>query len=254
MPILVGVLIVLNSNEAKREVIQFYNKCLVYFEQSTGKSIYSKNFGISIPKGYQIHGIDVSRYQKKINWAEVAKVRHGDMKIHFAFVKATEGKTLSDRYYSYNMEELRKHKILCGAYHYYKPNVNSKEQALNFISLVELKCGDLPPVLDIEEESPYGNENMRKGIKNWLEIVEKHYNMKPIIYTSNHFHRDYLSGKEFEKYPFWIAHYYEKKIKTSCKWSFWQHSDKAHINGIDAYVDMNVYNGNLDGLKKMCKR
>lgn len=245
--------LVLTSNEIKREIIRAYNHCVVYFEKiNTNYTSYAENFGVHLPKGYDIHGIDVSRYQQKIDWKAVSEVRHENMKIHFAFVKATEGKTLSDRYYAYNMDEARKHNILCGAYHYYKPNVNSKEQAKNFIDAVELKNGDLPPVLDIEEESPFGHENMKKGIKNWLEIVEKHYGVKPIIYTSNSFHRNYLSGKEFESYPFWIAHYYKNKIKTKSPWIFWQHNDKAHIKGINACVDMNVFNGNLEELKCLC--
>ncbi len=251
---LIGAYALLNPNQTLRKTIEIYNRCSVFFERIQNNRVYAENFGTTIPRGYHIHGIDVSRYQRKIVWESVSKVSHDSMKINFAFIKATEGKTLSDRYYSYNMKEARKHNIICGAYHYYKPSVNSKEQALNFISLVELKNGDLPPVLDIEEESPFGKENMKKGIKNWLEIVEKHYRMKPIIYTSNHFHETYLSGKEFKEYPFWIAHYYKKEIKTSGNWLFWQHSDKARINGINAWVDMNVYNGNIEELKKLCKK
>ncbi len=245
----------LTSNGAKRELIKAYNRCSVYLEKVyNDKTGYTKHFDVRIPRGYNVHGIDVSRYQRKINWKEVAKLRADTLKIDFAFIKATEGKTLSDRYYSYNVEETRKHNIICGAYHYYKPNVNSKEQALNFINLVKLKCGDLPPVLDIEEESPYGHENMREGIKNWLELVEKHYGMKPIIYTSKSFHQDYLSGEEFKDYPFWIAHYYKKEIKTSSNWIFWQHNDKARVNGISGDVDLNVYNGDINALRNLCKK
>ncbi len=246
---------ILNSNEAKREIVKAYNKYSVYLEKiHISKSPYSKQFDVEIPKGYHVHGIDVSRYQRKIDWQEVSKTRSDTLKIDFVFVKATEGKTLSDRYYAYNMEEARKNNIICGAYHYYKPHVNSTEQANNYINLVELKCGDLPPVLDIEEESPYGNDNMRKGIKNWLQIIEQHYGMKPIIYTSYSFHKDYLSGDEFKEYPFWIAHYYKKQIKTKGRWIFWQHNDKARVNGISGCVDINVYNGNLESLKGLCKR
>jgi len=246
---------VINSNTAKRKIVIFYNVCCVYFEKINNITFQEKHFGVSIPHGYTIHGIDVSHWQRKINWAEVASAaRPDEPRISFAFIKASQGKIMSDKYFLYNMREARRNGIICGAYHYYQPNVNSTEQAKNFISLVTLQKGDLPPVLDIEEESPYGNENMRTGIKNWLQLIEKHYGMKPIIYSSNSFHKDYLSGDDFKDYPFWIAHYYKRKIKTSSKWIFWQHSDKARVNGICGNVDINVFNGNLEKLKELCKK
>jgi lysozyme len=245
----------LNSDAAKRKILWCYNQISVYLESaSNAVSPATHHFGVHIPKGYTVHGIDVSRYQQKINWAEVAKEREGEPKIAFAFIKASEGKTLSDSYFSYNMREARAQGMLVGAYHYYKPNINSTKQAQNFINLVDLLPGDLPPVLDIEEESPYGNENMLKGIRNWLEIVEQHYGMTPIIYTSNSFHRDCLSSGGFERYPFWIAHYYKKEIKTESRWLFWQHSDKARISGIESCTDINVFNGSVDELKGLCKQ
>ena len=253
--LLLCVLALLNSIQARREIIRIYNKYSIYFSTNGFKSyMLTNNFDTEIPKGYSVHGVDVSRYQGKIDWKQVAKIRQDTLCISFAFIKATQGKTYSDRFYSYNMKEARENNIICGAYHYYEPDLNSEKQAENFISLVELKVGDLPPVLDIEEQSPYGQDNMVRGIKNWLEIVEKHYGIKPIIYTSNCFHKDFLSGEEFKKYPFWIAHYYEKKLKTSSNWIFWQHTDKAHVNGISAYVDLSVFNGNLEELRDLCKK
>jgi lysozyme len=214
----------------------------------------TNNFSTELPTGYVIHGIDVSSYQSRINWAEVGKVRPKTFNITFAFIKATEGKTLSDKFYNYNMTQARKHNIICGSYHYYNPRVNSTEQAENFISMAKINVGDLPPVLDIEVESLYGKKNMIKGIQNWLEIVENHYHMKPIIYTSNTFHKNFLSGEEFKEYPFWIAHYYQDDLKTSSNWIFWQHSNKAHVSGITGYVDLSVYNGSLQELKQLCKK
>jgi len=49
----------------------------------------SKN--IKIPKGYAIHGIDVSYAQGQIDWHKVRAMRDKDVSITFAFIKATEG-------------------------------------------------------------------------------------------------------------------------------------------------------------------
>jgi lysozyme len=211
-------------------------------------------FGISVPV-YEIHGIDVSRYQEKINWQEISNFKSGkdSLGITFAFVKATEGQSLLDIYFYYNWAETRKYNIIRGAYHYYKPNVNSSKQAAQFIKHVKLQTGDLPPVLDIEEIGKYGGANMKKGIKNWLRLVEKHYGVKPIIYTNASFYKQYLSGKEFQNYRFWIAHYTKTTPNVNNNWIFWQYSDKGIIATIRSKVALNVHKGTKEELLSICK-
>jgi lysozyme len=212
-------------------------------------------FGISVPS-YKIHGIDVSGYQEKINWKEISGLKSGKKKIGitFAFVKATEGQTFKDKYFDHNWRETKKHKIIRGAYHYYKPNVNSKLQAANFIRCVKLEKGDMPPVLDIEEVGKYGSSNMKRGVINYLKLLEKHYGIKPIIYTNIHFYRTYLSGYEFKKYDFWIANYSKIIPKTGKNWLFWQYSDKGIIRNIRSKVAFNVYFGTKENLLRICKK
>lgn len=211
-------------------------------------------FGISVP-AYEIHGIDVSRYQEKINWKEISGLKGGkdSIEISFAFVKATEGQTLKDKYFDYNWRETKKHKIIRGAYHYYKPNIKSTLQAQNFIKTVKLQKGDLPPVLDIEETGKFGTDNMKRGIKNWLKLVEEHYGVKPIIYTNVSFYRKYLSGKEFKNYHFWIAHYTKDNPNVDKEWMFWQYSDKGVVKNIRSKVAFNVHKGTREELLSLCK-
>jgi lysozyme len=58
------------------------------------------SFDIRIPKGYVIHGIDVSYYQGKIDWEQVKAMEDDDVRIRFAFIKATEGMFSIDPYFS----------------------------------------------------------------------------------------------------------------------------------------------------------
>ncbi len=53
-----------------------------------------KSFAIRITASYTIHGLDVSRWQERINWQRVAKIRDNDIRLQFAFIKATEGEKL----------------------------------------------------------------------------------------------------------------------------------------------------------------
>ncbi len=48
--------------------------------------VYFPAFGIDIPANYPIHGIDISKYQGKIDWDEVRKMKAGEVKINFVFI------------------------------------------------------------------------------------------------------------------------------------------------------------------------
>ena len=49
--------------------------------------VHYKEFGIDLPVSYKIHGIDVSKYQQEISWADVKQMQVRNVKIDFAFIK-----------------------------------------------------------------------------------------------------------------------------------------------------------------------
>lgn len=192
-----------------------------------------------------IFGIDVSHYQGIINWEEVRFIEDS-IPIRFAIIRATAGKNKRDNFFIYNWKEAKTNNIPRGAYHYYRPNENSTEQAEFFIKNVVLEKGDIAPILDIEKTSKIQSiADLRKGVKNWLDLVEAHYGTKPILYTGDNFFKTHLQGKEFENYPKWIANYNnhieEPKLK---EWLIWQFSEKGNVKGIGEFVDLNVFDGN----------
>jgi len=209
----------------------------------------SEVMGVSIPDSYTVFGIDVSRYQNEIDWEKVAAFEAEPFSVEFAFIKATEGNKMVDPTFKKNWKEAGKHRILRGAYHYFKPNVDAEKQANHFCRKVELSTGDLPPVLDIEEIPR--NMTSRELVKNvliWLQIVERYYDVKPLLYTNAKFYELHFRNTEIDRYPLWIAHYYTSRPATLRDWEFWQFSDKATVDGIDAPVDVNVFSGNPDQL------
>jgi lysozyme len=212
-----------------------------------------RSYQIRIPNGYQVHGIDVSWYQGQIDWEKIAQMEDDDVKIHFTFIKATEGLLLADRKFQRNWKESERAGIIRGAYHYFKPNKPGYWQARFFLQTVNFKAGDILPVLDVEERGKESREEFQANLKAFLNEVEKKTGVKPIIYSGYKFYEDNLAG-DFNEYPVWIAHYYRSKLKPfsgQTKWSFWQHSDKARVNGIHHRVDMNVFNGSLDDLNEL---
>lgn len=193
-------------------------------------------------------GIDVSEYQGEISWSYVDTLENKHP-LHYVFIRATVGKDRKDRKFEKNWLGAKENKMIRGAYHYYRPNENSLEQAELFIKTVTLQKGDLPPVLDIEKlPKNQSIANLKLGLKRWLHAVESHYGVKPIIYSGESYYEDFLK-EEFGDYLFWIANYNFYREEIAEDWLFWQFTEKASVPGIKGNVDVNIYNGDLQQLQ-----
>jgi lysozyme len=213
------------------------------------------SFGIKIPVKYKLHGIDVSYAQGKIDWPRVRAMQEDSVHVSFVFIKATEGLLTVDPYFKRNWREAAKAGIVCGAYHFFRPKKDGLWQARFFLQNVKLEKGDLPAVVDIELLDGVPPEKMRQRLKDYIKKVEAATGVKPIIYTGISFYKDYLQGY-FDGYPLWVAHYYQQELKLAenTGWWFWQHSDKATINGIGHVVDFNAFKGDSLELQRLLVR
>ncbi len=210
-----------------------------------------KGYGVCMPCNYEVHGIDISHYQGKIDWELLTHNREAKFPIHFIFLKATEGGDHGDDTFTQNFGQARKYGFIRGAYHYFIPKTDAHKQADFFIRTVQLVKGDLPPVLDVETTGKQSPQELKTAVKTWLDRVEAHYGVKPILYTSYKFKKRYLSDSIFNAYPYWIAHYYVDSVRYEGKWHFWQHTDVGTVPGIEKEVDLNVFNGTLEELQAL---
>ncbi|MFK7932421.1 MAG: glycoside hydrolase family 25 protein [Saprospiraceae bacterium] len=200
-------------------------------------------------QGYAVHGIDISHYQSYVNWDTLAQ-----QNIQFAFVKATEGMTLVDSIFCHNWAEMERVGLKRGAYHFFRPTIPADIQARNFIDMVDIRPGDLPPVLDIEVLDGVSNAQLLDGVRMWLNLVEAHYNIKPVLYTYHKFYNRHLAG-QFKNYPLWLARYNDSRQPTladGSQWDFWQYGNRGRIKGVQGDVDLNVFRGSLSELEDLC--
>jgi lysozyme len=207
----------------------------------------------SSPSGYEIHGIDISHYQGRINWKVLRNQGMIDRcPICFVMIKATEGTNQIDPNFKDNFKHALEYGFTRGVYHFYSIYSPALEQADFFIQNVSLQKGDLPPVLDVEHKPEnQSDEAFKQSVLQWLEKVEAHYGVKPIIYTYYKFKMKYLSDEVFDDYPYWIAHYYVDSVTYPGPWKFWQYTDVGRLPGIKGYVDFNIYNGSYYDLRQM---
>ncbi|MFD2599363.1 glycoside hydrolase family 25 protein [Sphingobacterium corticis] len=237
-----------------RTGIQYYVKVLFQDEDvsiEVNKKYDARNIFLMSKHEEKAFGIDVSHYQSRIQWDSISTI-NDRFPLDFVFVRATMGERNVDREFENNWNGARGRSKIRGAYHYYRPNENSIRQADNFIRRVRLKAGDLPPVLDIEElPKRQSLSELKKGLKRWLDRVEKHYKVKPILYSGDSYYTDFLQ-KEFSDYVLWIANYNFWIESPKEHWDFWQFSEKGTVNGISTPVDLNMFQGDIEVLESLC--
>lgn len=184
-------------------------------------------------------GIDVSNYQKDINWEATAS----DDNIKYVYIKATEGATHKQHRYRYNLENARKHGIKVGSYHFMRTSTSIQSQFNNFISIVKREEQDLIPLLDVETREGWTIKQLQDSVYKFAQLLEQHFGCKPMIYCNSSYFNNYL-GSVFAHYPLFIARYSksEPSLYYGAKWILWQFSDRGRIDGIDALVDLSRFN------------
>ncbi len=178
-------------------------------------------------------GIDVSRFQDSINWKRVVK----NSKIEFVYVKATEGASISDPMYKYNVKKAREEKLLVGSYHVYSGRTTAYQQFANFKKTVGKTTQDIVPVLDIE--ALHCHKLYMARVDKLLELMEKEYGAKPMIYTSEKLYMTHFNNKKYKKYHFFIANY---KREPKMAYTLWQYTQHGRLKGIAGFVDFSKFN------------
>ncbi len=181
----------------------------------------------------QTRGIDVSKFQGKINWTKVVK----DKTIKFVYIKATEGTSIQDPYFKTNIAAAKKAGLLVGSYHLYSSKTTAYQQFANFKKMVKKSDQDLIPVLDIEGH--HSGRLCMERVDKLLELMEKEYGVKPMIYTSEKVYKLHFSGKKYRNYHIFIANY---RRTPTVRYTLWQYTETGHLSGISGCVDFSKFN------------
>ncbi len=186
-----------------------------------------------------IVGIDISKYQGAVDFNSVKAAG-----IRYVFIRATEGNTYQDPNFKSNISSARAAALTVSAYHFYETNDAPETQLENFTKLVSLERGDLPPVIDIEKLHNQDQSNLAENLKVFLNGLESHYGVKPIIYSGKKFANEYLT--ELGEYALWLAEYNVEEPSVPSgwdDWTFWQWSQSSTVKGIEGAVDADRFNG-----------
>lgn len=221
--------------------------------------------GSKYSTGEQVYGIDVSNHQNHIHWEDLALYADSTGNVSgnlseskflqpvlFAIIKSTEGADWVAHSFERNFTEAKRCGITRGAYHFLRLS-DIDGQIDNFIKHTRLEPGDLPPVLDMELDNREMARHTDKAVKyahKWLDAIEKHYGVKPILYTYDSYYNKYLKGKGFEDYDFFIARYNPEVMPQVPHLEIWQFTERGRAGGIEKFVDLDIFQGNYKDFEK----
>ena len=200
------------------------------------------NVVITPPPAQFLRGIDISKWQGRIDWAQVKPA------IDFAYIKVGGGDD-SAPYYDFwadaNYNGAVSNNIRRGHYWFFSGRNTIQSQANMIATWRQGHADDLPWAIDIEDVSR-GGEDIRDGLA-LAETVAQMTGKPPLVYTGAWWWNPRW-GKALSlgvsptiPYPLWVASYTSEPFMPNgwADWTIWQYSDKGSVPGIAGGVDMN---------------
>ncbi|MBE6852335.1 MAG: hypothetical protein E7505_02500 [Ruminococcus sp.] len=204
------------------------------------------------------NGIDVSRWQGKIDWQKIK-----ESGVEFAIIKAGEGLEVAPRFYE-NITNAKAAGINCGVYWFSQARStdDARAEALACLDIISGYALEYPVVYDCEYRSLNNNplaDNktlLTDTVLTFLETIQNngYYSM---LYTNTDFSERYL---EFDRikgvYDIWFAGYKVKEPAMEC--GMWQYSEHGTMDGLDienlnggtTYVDLDISYKNYPEIMK----
>ncbi len=191
---------------------------------------------------YDIHGIDISHHQNRIEWDHV-----DTSYVKFAYIKATEGSDFQDSLFVFNRSGATGRGIPVGAYHFFTFLSSGKDQARNFIETVGLfDSTQLIPVIDLEfggnSKTPYTPEELHRELTDFVNELVSAGSQPPIIYITPEAEKVYR--ETVSNYRTWVRSILiPPELVYQREWDIHQYWARGSIDGVEGPVDLNGFCG-----------
>ena len=192
-------------------------------------------------QGRQYSGIDVSRYQGEIDFAQVRQAG-----VEIVYIRAGEGADYEDPYFRENAKKAREAGLHYGFYLFVtaKTEAEARQQAQFFHELICTEEADCRPAMDFERLRGMSHAQINKVGQAFMEELEHLQGARPIIYTDA-YAASHVWATEMGYYGLWVANYgVEEPDVPQGPWNAWvgfQYSDSGRVAGISDDVDLNRF-------------
>ena len=188
-------------------------------------------------------GIDVSKWQKEIDWDKVKNEGVDFAIIRCGYRGSVTGSLVEDPYFEQNIKGARAAGIKVGVYFFTQAvnEVEAVEEASMVISLVRDYELQYPVFIDTEGAGGNGradslNVEERTAV---CEATVKNAGLEAGVYASRNWYNNKLTASTLESYAIWLAEYRSVPLYQGY-YQMWQYTSKGKINGINGNVDLNV--------------
>lgn len=191
-------------------------------------------------------GIDVSKYQKEIDWDVVAAEG-----VEFAIIRCgyrgmQTGALVEDPYFKANLEGAKKAGIKVGVYFFSQATnaVEAVEEASMCIELLDGAELDYPIFIDTEggggtARADVIDADTRTLVCKYFCKTIKNEGYTPGVYSGRWYYYNKVHAAELEEYTIWLAEYRDTPLYEN-RYDMWQYTSKGAVAGIEGYVDLNV--------------
>ena len=202
--------------------------------------IVTKTQDVYITLSTPLHGIDVSDWQKDINWQAVKDSR----KVQFAMIRSGWSTGIdgneTDRKFYQNVKNAKAVGMPIGVYHYsYARTVEeARDEAKYCLSIIKGHKFDYPIVFDIEEPrmEKLGKRTLTDIVKAFCNTIES-AGYYAAFYASPHWLNNFLYSDELlNRYDLWLAHWGVDSPSRKC--GIWQYTSEGSVPGIVGNVDL----------------
>lgn len=186
-----------------------------------------------------IKGIDVSKWQKNIDWTKVSLSG-----IQYAIIKAggSDAKNpYTDKYFLKNIIGAFSNGIHVGAYYFVGKNCKSAKEgqanALRFYDIIKGLYLDYPVYIDFEAPDTSNKQGNTDAVKAFCAQMEAFGYYVGIYASDISGFKDKLYLDQLTMYDKWVARYGSEPQYVK-KYGIWQASSKGTVDGIRGNVDM----------------
>ena len=191
-------------------------------------------------------GIDVSKWQKEIDWDKVKNEGVDFAIIRCGYRGSVTGSLVEDPYFEQNIKGARAAGIKVGVYFFTQAvnEVEAVEEASMVISLVRDYELQYPVFIDTEGAGGNGradslNVEERTAVCEAFCTTVKNAGLEAGVYASRNWYNNKLTASTLESYAIWLAEYRSVPLYQGY-YQMRQYTSKGKINGINGNVDLNV--------------
>lgn len=201
-----------------------------------------------------IEGIDVSKWQGTVTWADVAAAG-----MRFGVARSSLGQYTHDDTFALNYKRALNNGLVPGAYHVVAADSSGAAQATNWKAALDAAGFDKGLlVLDVEAWSGtngYPASTVLTNVEYLCDWIRNTYNRTPIIYTGVFWREELKQHPNNFGSRLWLAAYVSDPAPyvpaAWNDWTIWQYTSSGTVNGVAGNVDMNRYDGTVRALKTL---